>query len=428
MSRVTIRPDDVRGPEGHAPDGEACWSGSGAPGCTGGVGSGVSPSRGDAGTTPARRSQGDGGEVTGHERVDEAGSAASEAPPGAEAQPNQPEGMDEPWLTVAAVASRLGIAPATLRTWDRRYGLGPTNHTSGSHRRYGPQDVAKLEQMQRALLRGASPAEAARYAHSVAEAAPQGVAPVGREGGAEEATGMVSGVLSAPEVVEPPSTVNTGGRGLRLGDASPRARGLGRAVLALDGWSVQRMLIEAVEADGVVTAWNEVLQPVLHATQQRYQRFGSGVEAVQLLMECAATALRSVIATASVDGSGPPLNSRPVMLASVPGEDQELELVACAAALARHRVGHLLFGSALPKEGLDAAVRRCAPVAVVLWSRQPHHASPRVLGEMPVTRQRARLLAGGTGWDAVGLPTHAEHVRSLRAAVDRVSDIVSASL
>ena len=38
-------------------------------------------------------------------------------------------------LSVAAVARRIGIAPATLRTWDRRYGLGPTLHKAGSHRR-----------------------------------------------------------------------------------------------------------------------------------------------------------------------------------------------------------------------------------------------------------------------------------------------------
>ena len=30
-------------------------------------------------------------------------------------------------LTVAAVARQIGVAPATLRTWDRRYGLGPAD-------------------------------------------------------------------------------------------------------------------------------------------------------------------------------------------------------------------------------------------------------------------------------------------------------------
>src|SRR4051812_14735472 len=69
-----------------------------------------------------------------------------------------------PMLTVAAVARRLGVAPSTLRTWDRRYDLGPSAHTAGSHRRYGPQDLARLVVMRRLTLEGVPPAEAARIA------------------------------------------------------------------------------------------------------------------------------------------------------------------------------------------------------------------------------------------------------------------------
>ncbi|MCX0246766.1 MerR family DNA-binding transcriptional regulator, partial [Streptomyces drozdowiczii] len=38
-------------------------------------------------------------------------------------------------LTTGDVARRLGVAPTTVRTWDRRYGLGPEAHTGGRHRR-----------------------------------------------------------------------------------------------------------------------------------------------------------------------------------------------------------------------------------------------------------------------------------------------------
>ena len=60
-------------------------------------------------------------------------------------------------LTVAAVAARLGVAASTLRTWDRRYGLGPSSHEAGSHRRYTPTDVARLERMRHLTLAGRRP-------------------------------------------------------------------------------------------------------------------------------------------------------------------------------------------------------------------------------------------------------------------------------
>lgn len=322
-------------------------------------------------------------------------------------------------LTVAAVARRLGVAPATLRTWDRRYGLGPSGHTSGRHRRYGPDDIARLEQMQRALLRGASPAEAARYARSASPALPQHY-PANAEQAERPVSHeplLVSGVLEDPDdnVVE--SASNAGGRGLKLSGAGPRARGVGRAVLSLDSWSAQRLLIEAMQAEGVVSTWRDVLRPVLRAITERRQRTGSGIEMLQLLVDCASTALRAVIANAQ-----PPLNPRPVVLASAPGEAQGLELVALAAALATNRVGHRLFGPALPQEGLNTAVRRSAPAAVVLWAEHSHYASAQLFADLPAPRQRLRAFAAGAGWSAEPLPIQVEQLDSLERAVARISE------
>ena len=72
--------------------------------------------------------------------------------------------VKEELLSVAAVARRLGIAPATLRTWDRRYGLGPSSHEAGTHRRYCPLDVARLMLMRRLISSGVAPCEAAEQA------------------------------------------------------------------------------------------------------------------------------------------------------------------------------------------------------------------------------------------------------------------------
>ncbi|WP_420919067.1 MerR family transcriptional regulator, partial [Streptomyces bohaiensis] len=73
-----------------------------------------------------------------------------------------PEGG--PALSTGAVARRLGVAPTTLRSWERRYAIGPARHESGRHRRWTPSDVARLEEMCRLTGLGIPPREAARAA------------------------------------------------------------------------------------------------------------------------------------------------------------------------------------------------------------------------------------------------------------------------
>src|SRR5262245_38004392 len=63
--------------------------------------------------------------------------------------------------TVRAVADRLGIPTATLRSWNRRYDIRPTHHQPGKHRLYNESDIAILEQMLVLIRAGASPAGAA---------------------------------------------------------------------------------------------------------------------------------------------------------------------------------------------------------------------------------------------------------------------------
>ena len=47
-------------------------------------------------------------------------------------------------LAAGEVARRLGVSVTTLRTWHQRYGLGPSLHEAGRHRRYAEADLRKL--------------------------------------------------------------------------------------------------------------------------------------------------------------------------------------------------------------------------------------------------------------------------------------------
>lgn len=318
----------------------------------------------------------------------------------------------EPTLPVAAVARQLGIAPATLRTWDRRYGIGPSGHTTGRHRRYAPADIARLELMQRALLRGATPAEAAEYA---LRASPNGAIPVST---------VPEPPLPAPNRPTAPQQrgtrpVRTGGRMLRLPGGSPHARGLGRAALAMDATAAQQLIADAITEHGVISVWDDVIRPVLAAIAARWEHSGEYVEVEHLVHECALAAM--IGATPLVTA---PRNPRPVLLCCVPEERHSLPLYVLRAALAGNGIGTQLLGAALPMDALAAAVRRTAPAAVTLWAHLPRYAWAAVFDHIPKTRQPVRLFAAGPGWFATELPSRVERLDDLATAVDRIEALI----
>ncbi|MGQ0839098.1 MerR family transcriptional regulator [Actinokineospora sp.] len=327
-----------------------------------------------------------------------------------------PPAGDEPTLPVAAVARRLGIAPATLRTWDRRYGVGPSGHTTGSHRRYGPADIARLELMQRALLKGVAPAEAAEYALRLI--ADDAEIPTPARGDADLAGpgGLDAELESAFAAAEP---ARHGGRRLALPGGTPAARGFGRAALAMDDDAAQRMLLDAIGSDGVAAVWDGVIRPVLAAVAGRWAHAGDGVEVEHLIHESALAAM--IRATPLLPT---PRNPRPVLLACVPGDRHSLPLYVLRAALARRGIGTLMLGATVPSAAIAAAVRRTAPAAVVLWAQVPAYGDAAVFDQLPRTRQRVHVFACGPGWFDLDLPGRAERLDGLLAAVDRIEAFV----
>ncbi|MGC5051236.1 MerR family transcriptional regulator [Micromonospora sp. DT48] len=283
--------------------------------------------------------------------------------------------MADEALSAGIVARRLGVAVTTLRTWHQRYGLGPSHHVPGHHRRYTPADLARLEVMRRLTAEGVSPAEAARWARQ----APDSLASVG--------------------TADPRRARDGGGTTIPVGRAGPAARGLARAAMRLDADAISEAVAQALAADGVVTTWDRLLRPLLVGIGERHAATGALVEVEHLVTRCVSTALGSV--ASANPACGPPR----VLLSCADEEQHSLPLEALAAALAEAGVGYRMLGARVPVAALLAAIARTGPAAVVLWSHTPATADPAQLTALLTTPSRPLLvLAAGPGWQARTLP------------------------
>jgi MerR HTH family regulatory protein/Histidine kinase-like ATPase domain len=75
----------------------------------------------------------------------------------------------EPYFEIGAVARELGVAPSTLRTWERRYRLIVPRRSASGQRLYDADEVRRLRLIQTQIRRGTR----AGAAHSAAsQAAP----------------------------------------------------------------------------------------------------------------------------------------------------------------------------------------------------------------------------------------------------------------
>jgi MerR family transcriptional regulator, light-induced transcriptional regulator len=271
-----------------------------------------------------------------------------------------PVATKEELLTVAAVARRLGVAPATLRTWDRRYGLGPSAHESGEHRRYCPADLARLTLMRRLITSGVSPCDAAAQAKS--------------HKGTINLETIVTDYVVREELVT----------------------ALHKAAKGLDKKFIEAALRKDLAQYGVEQSWSEVIVPLLLIVGNEWEASGDGIEVEHLLTEVLKGILRE-----HVEDIRKPVNAHPVLLASVGEEVHSLALHALAAALAERKIETYFLGARTPLEALSAMITRSAPPAVFLWAQLSKNADPKFFNDIPAIRPMPRMVLGGPGWSHV---------------------------
>lgn len=221
-----------------------------------------------------------------------------------------------------AVARMLGISPTTLRTWDRRYGLGPSTRHEGKHRRYNEDDVARLKRMVELTESGVAPASAAAS-----------VTPAGDPDFWAAASG-------------------------------------------LDAARMRRVAVSLIARHGVVHTWDAVLMPFLVELGERVSSASCGVEVEHIASGSISDAMRV---------SGVALGEPAVLLACAPDEQHSLPLDVLAAALAERGHASRNLGARVPAAALVSAATRLEPRVVVVWAHDRVYAEQVPLDQLKGT-------------------------------------------
>ncbi|OKJ65673.1 transcriptional regulator [Streptomyces sp. CB02009] len=288
-------------------------------------------------------------------------------------------------ITTGAVARLLGVSPATVRSWEQRYGIGPAERAEGRHRRWSAADVSMLEEMCRLTATGVPPSEAAHAALRV------------RSDG-QTADAKTPGGRS----VEPAARPGRAASGMRRGDVGQEVRALSRAAMRLEGPAMEVLLQRVLTEYGLVVAWEEVIAPTLRAVGSKWAASDDRFVEVEHLMswQVSAALRRATVRRSEVSGA-----ASPVVLACVPGERHTLSLEALAAGLTERGQLVRMFGADVPAETLDAAVRRIGPAAVLLWAQTAATADASLAGRIADTafgvrgaRTAPHVLLAGPGW------------------------------
>lgn len=254
---------------------------------------------------------------------------------------------DSQHLRIGELARRAALPTATVRAWERRYGVLNPARSEAGYRLYSESDERVLRRMVGLVEAGLAPAEAARRVRSE-EPAP-----------------------AAPAAAEEVPVA-----GLR--DA------LAEAVARFDDREADRVLDRAVTVLSTQALLEEVLLPVLRGLESRtvgQEHFASSLIRGRML------------ALARGWGGG---EGRQALLACPGGELHDLGLIAFGLAL-RDRGWRIAFlGANTPIDSLRAAAEVTEPEVVVLFSMRADLYDGWD-DELASLRSRSTLMLGGPG-------------------------------
>lgn len=250
-------------------------------------------------------------------------------------------------LPVGQVSALLGIPAVTLRTWDSRYGVSPSERTAGQHRRYTEADVERIRRMQRLITRGVSAQDAAR--------------------------------LSGPSA----STIV---------DSATAADWLISSTEELRTAEIEDLFDTCLDQRGAGRTWTEIVAPAFRQLGVRFAAAADCTDLELLLSSAFAAAIDRYLHRRQLR----PDSAHPTLLVHCPEERHTLPLTVLRAVLLERSQPVVLLGPETTPTAVMDSIARANPVSVVLWAsmRRPGQAQLR----RRVERTGHQLFTAGPGW------------------------------
>ncbi len=280
---------------------------------------------------------------------------------------------DTPIYTIKTVVHETGIAPATLRAWERRYGCLSPGRSEGGYRLYSERDIAILHWLKQQIDAGVSISRAAALLEM-------------RHG---------SGDWTEQAVGRTPAELPLQPEGARV--AAIIVDDLVESLLAYDEMRAEKILNEAFALHAVEIVAEEVVAPALVEIGDRWHRGEASV-----IQEHFATGFLRRRLTALFNAYAQPLNGPLAVTGAGPEEWHDVGILLVSIVLRRHGWRVIYLGQNVPADQYIDQILALRPSAICLSASTRASAAALVkvhAAVLALPKPRPQLCLGGQAFN-----------------------------
>lgn len=263
-------------------------------------------------------------------------------------------------FTIKRAAELTGVPEATLRAWERRYGIGAPLRTPAGYRLYDAATIATISAMKRRVAEGQPPQQAA------------------------------AAILANPAPAVAPTLADT--------DLTAYTQRFLSAALALDGDALTQVLDTVFSSASFETVVDQWLVPAMAELGGMWLTGEADIAAEHFASH---TIMRKL--SGAYEAAGSPPGGKAVIIGSPQGSMHEIGSLAFATALRRRGTPAIFLGADLPVETWVATAgrHRTGAVAVSVTTEADVPAAQRCVDAMRDSYPHLAIAVGGPNAAAV---------------------------